>query len=396
MADEKDLMGLQERMNALKGYQPPAGDTPPSSGGGERSEGQNEKAPEMPQQSAPTKEKVSGEDAESPKGPVGLDIGTSHIVVAQNKRNYVETIEELNAFFTVPNAKFAKDILNQKEVTYYEEGDQYYIFGYSAESFANMFNTNTRRPMNEGFVSPYEEDSLDVIRATVNTIIQKPKNFGETLCFVIPGEPMNNGMGSVVYHESVMRKFLSSLGYSPISINEGMAVVVSELSKDDFTGIGISMGGGMCNICLSYLSFPVISYSMQMAGDHIDAMVGTSVGEPSTKVRVIKEEELDLTSEPKDRVTTALHIFYDELIFKLLESLQRVLSAADNIPKIKSPIPIVLSGGTAMPQGCKEKVEKMIKNVSLPVEISEVRLSEDLLNTPAKGALIMAMTEAGG
>ena len=101
--------------------------------------------------------------------------------MAKNKRNYIETVEELNAFFTVPNAKFAKDILNQREVTYYEQGDQYYIFSYSAESFANMFNTNTRRPMREGILSSNEGDGLGVIQAIVNTLVQKPKNPAQIL-----------------------------------------------------------------------------------------------------------------------------------------------------------------------------------------------------------------------
>ena len=391
MADEKDLESLQERVNALKGF---AGDTPSTPASDEKAAEITEKASEASQKPLVTKEKVIGKAAESPKGPVGLDIGTIHIVVAQNKYNYIQTIQELNAFFTVPNTKFAKDILNRKEVTYHERQNQYYIIGYSAESFANVFNANTRRPMTEGFLSPNEGEGLSVIQAIVNTLIRKPKKFGEVLCFVIPGEPLN-GTGNVVYHESVIKKFIGSLGYSPLSINEGMAIVLSELSEDDFTGIGISMGGGMCNVCLSYLSFPVITYGIQMAGDYIDSMVGAAVGEPATKIKAIKEEELDLTREPKDRVMTALNIFYDELIFKLLESLQRVLTSRENIPKIKAPIPVVLSGATAMPKGCKEKFENMLKNVSLPVEISTVRLAEELLCTAAKGALIMAMTEAG-
>ncbi|MBW2062386.1 MAG: hypothetical protein JRI95_12630 [Deltaproteobacteria bacterium] len=355
--------------------------------------GKDERAAGASEKSVGTREKLTGEHAEISEGPVGLDIGTSHIVAAQKKFNYIETIQELNAFFTVSNTKFARDFLHQKDVMYYEHGNQFYIFGYSAESFANMFNTETRRSIKNGLISSKEEDSINVIKALVYTLIQKPKNFGETLCFVIPGEPLQ-GTGSVVYHESIIKRILGGLGYSPISINEGMAIVVSELSKDDYTGIGISMGGGMCNVCLSFLSFPVITYSIQMAGDYIDEMVGTSVGEPATKIKVIKEEELDLSEAPKDRVTTALHIFYDELIYRLLDLFQRVLSSAENVPRIKAPIPIVLTGGTAMPKGCKEKFEDMLKKFSLPVEISEVRLAEDPLNTTAKGALIMAMTEA--
>lgn len=392
MAKEKDFEALQERLSAAR--QGSLGDDSPlKAGKGPAAEKRMEKAVKTSKKPVYTREK-DGEDAESPKGPVGLDIGTSHIVAAQNKRNYVNLVQELNAFFTVPSAKFAKEILNQKNIKFYEREDQYYIFGYSAENFANMFNVNTRRPMKDGFLSPKEDEGLSVIKAITNSILNKPKEFGQTLCYGVPGEPID-GTGSVVYHESILSRFLSSLGYSPISINEGMAIVISELSEDDFTGIGISMGGGMCNVCLSYLSFPVLTYSIQMAGDYIDTMVGKSVGEPATKIRTIKEQDLDLSKEPKDRIATALHIFYDELIFKVLESLQRVIRSTEKIPTISVPIPIVFSGGTAMPNGYREKFESMFKKVELPLEISDIRVAEDPLSTTAKGALIMAMTEAG-
>ena len=65
-------------------------------------------------------DKRPGENVEKSSGPVGLDIGTSHIVAAQNSRNYVSAIQDLNAFFTVTNAKFAKEILSQKKIKFYE------------------------------------------------------------------------------------------------------------------------------------------------------------------------------------------------------------------------------------------------------------------------------------
>ncbi|MBF0508212.1 MAG: hypothetical protein HQK57_04705 [Deltaproteobacteria bacterium] len=355
---------------------------------------QVEKAVETSHKTVVATEKEIGEDAEKPKGPVGLDIGTSFIVAAQNKLNYIHSVKQANAFFTVPKSKFAKSILNKNEVLYYEQGEQYYIVGFSAESFANMFNTDTRRPIKDGLLSATEKDAITVIQALVGTLIQRPKFFGETLCFAIPGEPLNGAGSAVVYHEAMIKRSLSLMGYTPISLNEGMAVVISELADDNFTGIGISMGGGMCNICLSYLSFPVITYSLQMAGDYIDSKVGSSLGEPATKIKTIKEEGLDLSKEPKDRVMTALHIFYDDLIANLIASLQRALTSSDQIPKIAKPIPIVLSGGSARPKGCVDKFAEALKQVSLPVEISSVRLAEDPFNTTAKGALIMAMTEA--
>ncbi|MBW1765007.1 MAG: hypothetical protein JRJ23_09775 [Deltaproteobacteria bacterium] len=276
---------------------------------------------------------------------------------------------------------------------YFESEGLFYIYGYAADNFANMFNANSRRPVRKGILSAREEEGIRVIQAVTSTLIKRPQKFGETLCFAIPGEPLN-GTGSVLYHESTLKTFLAKMGYTPISINEGMAIVMSELGDDDYTGIGISMGGGMCNICLSYLSYPVITYSIQEAGDYIDAMVGMSVGLSATRVKAQKEAELDLSREPKDRIAAALNVFYENLIHKLLESLQRIFNSTDQIPKISRPIPIVLSGGTAMPKGCREGFEKALKTIKLPIEISSVRLAADPLNSTAKGALIMALAES--
>jgi len=48
-----------------------------------------------------------------------------------------------------------------------------------------------------------------------------------------------------------------------------------------------------------------------------------------------------------------------------------------------------------MPNGCRETFEKALRSTNLPVEISDVRLAQDPLYTPSKGALMQALTEAG-
>jgi len=386
--------GIKEHLVALKKQEGTVADTEKrKKSDDKKDEKLMAKAEEVSQKPVVDTEKEAGSPAISTQGPVGLDVGTTHIIVAQNEKNHINTVKQLNAFFTIPKSKFARSILAKKDVLFFEQDNLFYIIGNSSEGFANMFNTDTRRSIKKGILSADEQEGITVIQAIVQSVIQKPRQFGETLCFTIPGEPLE-GTGSVVYHESIIKRFLGTMGYFPISINEAMAIVMSELSDNDYTGIGISMGGGMCNICLSYLSFPVITYSLQMAGDYVDSMVGESVGEPATRIKRIKEDELDLLTEPNDRILMALHIFYENLIKNLLDSLKRVLSSTDKIPMISNPIPIVLSGGTSMPNGCKEMFEKELKNYDLPVAISSVMLAEDPLNTTAKGALIMAMTEA--
>jgi len=339
-----------------------------------------------------SQEKEVGEPPAQPRGPIGLDIGTSHIVMAQSEGKKILTTKQLNAFFTIPFSKFTKSILQKNDISFFQKDNLFYILGYSADNFANMFNTQTRRTMKDGVVCATEQEGATVLKSIIDTLIGPAHKKGETICFSIPGEPYR-GVNSTIYHDSIIKMFLSDLDYKPMSINEGMAVVMSELVLDNFTGLGISIGGGMCNVCLAFLSVPVITYSLQKAGDYVDTMVGLSIGESATKVKVFKEEELDLLKPPKGRMETSLHIYYDDLVQNLVHSLEEVLHASDKIPQAAQAVPIVLSGGTVMPNGFLELFTRKLEEVSLPIEISEVRMAKNPLNTTAKGAMLMAMSE---
>lgn len=403
MSEENDLQYEIERLKSRLGDMesqnaqtpPPAPSfsaPPPPSYDKPVSDARIESAYRTTEKTTVNSDREPGASSESPFGPIGMDIGTSNIVLAQNKGNSIHIVKQVNAFFTIPQSRFTKSILNKNDVTFIEFDKQYYIIGYSAENFANMFNSNTRRPMERGFLSSRENEGIILMQSIIKTVVQKPKKFGEILCYSVPGDPVGSTVLSIG-HQSILKMFFESLGFTPVPINEGLAVVMSELADNNFTGIGISMGGGMCNVCLSYLSVPVITYSIQKGGDYIDEMVSRDVNESATKIKVIKEEALDLSSLPTNKVEMSLHIYYMDVINSLVQSLQHVISSSDKVPKITSPIPIVLSGGTCMPKGLRERVEKALSAIRMPVDVAEVRMAKDPLNATSKGALVMAMSE---
>jgi len=327
------------------------------------------------------------------EGPMGLDIGTTNVVLAYKKESELKIIRQLNAFYTLHFSRLTKQALLKDGVMFFEKDNMLYILGHAAGDFANIFGSDTRRPIESGMLNPREDESESVIRAIVNQLIKPARNKGEKICFSVPGEPVERPDSSLVYHESIIKLHLATLGYTPIAINEGMAVILSELSGSNFTGLGISLGGGMCNVCFSYLTVPVVSFSIQKGGDYIDNMVARSVGESPSKIRQIKEKELDLSVSPRNRVETGLHIYYDELFASLIKSLQKVLGTSENIPRLAKPIPAAMGGGTVLPRGSKEKFEKALKEIRLPIPISEVVMAENALSATAKGALMMALLE---
>jgi hypothetical protein len=267
------------------------------------------------------------------------------------------------------------------------------VYGEGAEIFATMLNAETRRPMCHGLLNPGESYSIEIIKYIIDDVIEPATNSLAKLNFSIP-DPPKNAETDIIYHEAILKGHLAEKGYVVKSVNEGLAVVFSELEKDNFTGIGISAGGGMCNVCLAYLSIPLISFSINKGGDYIDSAVASVTGTVSTRVRSIKENGFDLKGKPYDDVHNALHIYYDDVIVTLVKSLKKSIIQTSQTLKFDRPIPIVLSGGTAKVSGFIDRFSHVLKTEKIPMDFSEVRLAEDPLNATARGALIAAMHES--
>ncbi len=324
--------------------------------------------------------------------PMGLDVGTSKVVASRRKGKEIESASQLNAFIPVPYSKFTETILGQSDIAYYHEGDELVIYGTATERFANMFNAECRRPMADGLLNARESRAMSVLEAILNNVVPKPKAQGETLAFSVPAA-MPGREAALTYHEATLRGFFQSQGYKPVAINEGLAVIFSELEDNNFTGIGVSCGGGMCNVTLAFLSIPSIMFGIAKGGDYIDAAVGAVVNEHTTRVKVMKEEGVDLSRQPKDKFERAIRIYYEELVENLVDALAKAVSGADKLPRSDRALPIILSGGTAKPKGFKELFERALKGRALPVEIAEIRMAKDPLTATARGALIAAMYE---
>src|SRR5205085_370392 len=325
-------------------------------------------------------------------GAVGLDIGTSRIVVADSASGLASR-SQLNAFVSVPSSEMAENVLQQRGMVYERNCKNLYVYGNDSDFFASFLDSDARRPMHSGLLNPKEEMSQQMIQRIIELLVPRARK-GDSLCFSVPGKGEGVG-GGLVYHEAVLKSFLQSLGYKARSVNEGQAVVFSELQDENFTGIGVSFGGGMCNVSVSFMSMPMITFSVPKSGDYIDRSVAEVLGERNTtRVRLFKEENLDLSRQPQDEMTRAMHIFYEDVLQTLIDRLRAEFSRSSQLPKLDRPMPVVLAGGTARPAGFKQKFEAMLRaGGEFPIEVAEVRMAEDPLAATARGCLIAAMSE---
>jgi hypothetical protein len=323
---------------------------------------------------------------------MGLDVGTSRVCLAQRAGEAYDFKTQLNAFVTIPFTKITEGVLTRENIPHSIQGAEIVVHGNEADRLADLLNIETRRTMTRGVLNPVEPDSLSMMRKIIASLVETARE-KQKLCFTVPAAPLGSE-DNLTYHEATLRQILEEQGYEVKSINEGLAVIYAELESSNFTGVGISCGGGLCNVCLAYLSVPVMSFSIPKAGDYIDNSTASVTGERSNRIRIAKEDTFHFNGFFADKLHQVLGVYYDEMIQTLVQGLKESLATARNIPKGGRPIPLVLSGGTALPEGFRDRFEKVVSEQELPVAFSEIRMASDPLHTAAKGALVAALSEA--
>lgn len=325
---------------------------------------------------------------------LGLDIGTSRIVAARREDGEERFGAQLNAFVTLPWSRITANSMRRENVPYAVEDGVITIFGTESAKLADLLGAEVRRPMTRGLLNAGEPASLRHLSEIVrSTLPQEDEWKSARLCFSVPAPPAGQ-QEKLTHHEATVRQTLSQLGFRDVrSVNEGVAVIYSELEDSNYTGIGVSFGGGLCNVALAYLSVPVLAFSVSKGGDFIDDSAAAVTGEMANRIRLVKEESFHCNGHFTDKIMQALGIYYDDVIQSIAQSLKEALERSGSVPKFKRELPVVLSGGGVLPDGFRGRFEQAIRTAGLPLEISEVRLARSPLEATARGALISALSE---
>jgi actin-like ATPase involved in cell morphogenesis len=319
----------------------------------------------------------------------GLDVGTANLAAAvQNADGGITVSVERNAFLDINADVYSKNMLTKLKVPYVVHNGKLVVIGEAAFELANVFGKDTRRPMADGLVSPNETDALPMMKLIISKILGEPRAPGEACYFCIPAESIDVE-NNIVYHQGLFEGMVNKLGYTARAINEAHAVVFSELADSDFTGIGLSFGGGMANACICYKSIPCLSFSVARGGDWIDKNVANVLGVPRSKAAHIKERGIDIR-DPKSREEEAVAIYYRSLINYVLSNIKTRFESGQNMPTFNEPVDIACAGGTCMIGGFIEVFREEFAKIDFPLPVGKIFRSEEALTAVAKGCLVAA------
>ena len=327
----------------------------------------------------------------------GLDVGTSYIVLSSELDGNIHYKDFRDAFYVIsPTTPVATKMIEKGLAgkTFIKDIDgSFIILGKDAIEKAIERNDNAKRPMSRGVVSAKEKDAKRVLAFILKEVAGQASEQNEKLVFCVPAQPIDQEDEDfdVGYHEDVVKSILSECGYDARSINEAEALCYAELAEEDYTGIGISCGAGMTNVCVMLNGEPTVVFSTTKSGDWIDRMTAIATGERDSVVQAEKEGgDFIIGQHNENLILSAVCSYYERLIDYTTKQLTFALNNNKHLPKFKNPLTIVVAGGTYQAKGYIEKFTEKLSENSFPLQIKVVRHSSDPLHSVSKGCLIAA------
>jgi len=324
----------------------------------------------------------------------GLDIGTNMLVAGMLDDEGVPFFKkERDAFYSItPKSEVNKSSimssLKKRGSNFIldDKSGDIIVVGEDALEIAIERNDVAQRPLQRGIISPKEKSSLPMLKLIIKSLIGEGEA-GETLIYSVPAKPIDS-VFNIVYHTEIMSKYLTEMGYEAQPINEGFAIALSELLDDGLTGICLSYGAGMTNICIVHEGDPLVEFSVTRSGDFIDQSVGEALDISPSLVQLEKEAGVDLIN-PTNQIMEAVAVYYTSVINYTLENVIYELERRKkDIPLFRAPVPIIVSGGLSLAEGFVERVEKCLNNMNFPLKISKVQRAGNPMTAVAHGALL--------
>lgn len=328
---------------------------------------------------------------------IGFDVGTYNLVCCNrdDNGNFVNK-REVNAFLELPlENRFVFNMMKNAGVPLIERENVAYAIGEAAVNMAyTMSQLELKRPMAHGCVNPKEKDAFQILNIMIHSLLDNVKQDNETLYYCVPANAINEDTDAD-YHqkvlEAIFKAYKSDKGFkiNANPINEALALVYAELGKKAYTGIGISFGAGMVNICYAMYGTPVFTFAIVNSGDWIDKQAARATGETPTFINKEKTK-IDLSKAPTNLVERAIQTQYRLMIEHTITGIKKGLAGASKAVHTEAPVDIVIAGGTSSPYGFATLFKDTLVQANLSIKVGEVIKPNDPLYSVARGCLIAA------
>lgn len=341
---------------------------------------------------------------------IALDFGASTIRSLRRTGERLTTRSSRLEYAVLPDSPAHRRLLERGQVSFLTCETDLILAGDDAHKNADLFRTPCRPLMENGRVPENDPLARQVIARLTESVLPTAQEHGELCGMTLPGGAALDGSDTRPDFEYLTR-IVRLQGYEPLIVPSGQALVLAELVRNSFTGIGLTFGHGSCEALLAHRGAIVCHAAVGLGGEWLDQQLLNRLQSAPSDAAPTASDELDpLTeksiTERRENLSAPVHLASDrheaQLIASLLaESLGKLLqefaAELNRTPRARDtpqPLPVVCAGGLARTPGFGTLLVQALKKHPLPVVTGEPRLVTECPQTIARGLLIAAELEA--
>ncbi|HLJ09715.1 MAG TPA: hypothetical protein VKU82_00930 [Planctomycetaceae bacterium] len=305
---------------------------------------------------------------------------------------------------SIPDNLSRRNWLAQAKIPHLVAEGHLILAGDAAFEAADSCDAVPRDLFADGDVPPSDPVTRQAIASLVEGLIPWSQHPREICCFVQSERP--TAPGGVASHGARLSDFFTPLirlrGYEPLPLHAGTALVLAELARSGFTGIGAALGASGCEISVVHRGNELAHGRLARGGRWIDeqfarrakiwrrdALEELILDLEAARVR--KEAvSLEVPSGDDGRLIAAL---YKSLAAELAEVLCETLASDSRLALLPQPLEIICGGGLAQTAGFVDCLADQLDSQHFPVALAGVQLADEPEYAVARGCLIRAELE---
>jgi hypothetical protein len=329
---------------------------------------------------------------------IALDLGVHELRSLRRRHERVIGRKSRAAYAVLPDTAARRRVLEKTRIPFAVCEGSLVLMGDTAVDFAQSFQTPCLPLLADSRVPTHDAPARQVLAALVDALLPDPVEEHEICCLTIPGASRRSD-----HDTEFLVRIVKLNGYEPLVLGRGHAIVLSELVRDSFTGIGIDFGAGGTEFSLVHRGVEIDRHTLRRGGEWIDQRLAREFDEHAWDVRGHRFLDTDTTRDWKETNGSLLEPagdrgaflgeVYTELIVTALEETAAAWSRNPRVPHLPQPLNVVCAGGVSRIGGFGRLFEEIASRGDFPVEIGSVRVVENSTYTIARGCLINAELE---
>ena len=335
---------------------------------------------------------------------VGLDIGASQIRCLRRRDAQLVGRSARAQFTALPDAPEYRALLAAGQIPFAVCDEALTIVGDNAAEYSNLFHVRPQSLLPQGRLPTNDPVARQSLAALVDALLGEPDQPGEMCGVTLPGGESFRSLATSSELEFFSR-LIRLRGFSPQVLSAGLSVVLAELSRHSFSGLGLSFGAATSELVVAHRGIEMAMCSVPQGGDWLDEQIAKEFGD--TLLDDVGEPILDLPkaanrrhtfegllNAPTSNAERFLASLHRDLLYALIRSATFTLASLPRVLEIPQPLPLVVGGGVARIGGFEGLLRQAIELARFPLAISEIRFANCHDFTIARGGLISAQLES--